>query len=214
MLYNLGENNSIANQFLYELRDKNIQKDTLRFRRNMERLGEIMAYEISKKLAYKPVDFETPLAKHNTALLHHSPVLVTILRAGIPFYQGFSNVFDAAESGFIGAYRKEDETEVKINLEYLAAPRLDQKDVIVIDPMLATGKSFLKSLTTLLQQGEPSHLHIAAIVATHAGIQLIEDQIRIPFTIWTFAVDAKLNDHFYIVPGLGDAGDLAFGEKI
>jgi len=213
MVFNIGEKNSIANQFLLELRDKHIQQDRLRFRRNMERLGEIMAYEISQKLNYTSEKVETPLGQ-SLLSIPEFPVLVTILRAGLPYFTGFQNFFDGAESGFIGAYRKEGGADIQINLDYLAAPPVEGRTVIIIDPMLATGKSLLRSIHELVQQGTPAHIHIASLVAAPEGIAYLQKEIKIPFTIWTFAIDIKLNDQFYIVPGLGDAGDLSFGEKM
>lgn len=214
MVYNLGETNSIANHFLYELRDVSIQQDRMRFRRNMERLGEVMAVEISKKLDYSPVSFETPLASGSVDLVREQPVLVTVLRAGLPFFQGFSNYFDKSPGGFIGAYRKEGEKEITINLDYLATPSLADRNLILIDPMLATGRSFVKSVDALIRNGIPKHIHVASLVSTPEGIDFIKKSIKLPLTIWTFGIDEKLNDQFYIVPGLGDAGDLSFGEKI
>lgn len=214
MVYNLGETNSIANHFLYELRDVSIQQDRMRFRRNMERLGEVMAVEISKKLDYSPVSFETPLASDSVDLVREQPVLVTVLRAGLPFFQGFSNYFDKSPGGFIGAYRKEGEKEITINLDYLATPSLADRNLILIDPMLATGRSFVKSVDALIRNGIPKHIHVASLVSTPEGIDFIKKSIKLPLTIWTFGIDEKLNDQFYIVPGLGDAGDLSFGEKI
>ncbi len=214
MVYNVGEKNSIANQFLYELRHINLQQDAMRFKINMERLGQIMAFEISKKLDYKQVVFDTPLASHEANVLDMYPVLITVLRAGLPFFQGFSHYFDKSPCGFIGAYRKEGEKEISINLDYIAAPPLHDKELILIDPMLATGKSFVKSIETLSRNGTPRHLHVASLVATPEGIQHIQNEIKTPLTIWTFAIDEKLNERYYIVPGLGDAGDLSFGEKM
>jgi uracil phosphoribosyltransferase len=214
MLYNLGEQNSIANQFLLELRDKEIQKDRLRFRRNLERLGEIMAFEISKKLSYKKSEVETSLGKATLNTLTADPVLITILRAGLPFFQGFQNYFDKADCGFVGAYRKEGLGDIAIKLDYLATPEVEGKEVILIDPMLATGKSIVDTVKELRKQGTPKTWHIASLLASPQGINYLNTQLTTPFTLWTFAVDEKLNSEFYIVPGLGDAGDLSFGEKM
>ncbi len=214
MTFILNQENSIANAMLQELRDKTIQQNQPRFRRNVEKLGSIMAYEISKKLSYKPITVETPLGKSIVNVLENQPVLITVLRAGLPYFQGFSDVFDQAESGFIGAFRKEGEKEVSINLSYMAVPSLEGKDVILIDPMLATGKSFVKSIAELKRYGIPAHIYIAALVAAPEGIAHISESVSIPHSIWTCALDEKLNEHAYIVPGLGDAGDLCFGEKI
>jgi uracil phosphoribosyltransferase len=214
MVYNLSEKNSIANQFLLELRDGNKQLDAMRFRKNMERLGSIMAYEISKKLSYTSKMVNTPLGIAVHSINETSPVLVTVMRAGLPYFEGFINFFDSSEGGFIGAYRKEDAAEVTINLEYLATPSLAGRDVILIDPMLATGRSFIKSVQSLTKHGEPRHFYLAALIATPEGLQYIKENMTTSFSIWTFSIDEKLNDKFYIVPGLGDAGDLSYGEKL
>ncbi len=210
----LGDQHSIANQILNEIRDKEKQQDRMRFRKNMERMGEMMAYEISKKLSYKECEVDSPLASLKSVMLKTQPVIITVLRAGLVYFQGFINYFDGADAGFIGAYRKEGGEEIKINLEYMATPDLTGRDVILVDPMLATGKSFIHSINALLKHGHPSHLHIAALIASPEGINYIQEHLKIPYTLWTFAVDEKLNDHFYIVPGLGDAGDLSFGDKL
>lgn len=214
MVYNLSEKNSIANQFLLELRDQVRQQDPMRFRKNMERLGNIMAYEISKKLNYKKRRVKTPLGVSVIDTPERPPVLITVLRAGLAYYHGFLNFFDSSESGFIGAYRQEGKIDIKINLDYLATPSLKERDIILIDPMLATGRSFIKSIQTLTRHGQPRHVYIAALVSAPEGIRYIESNMTIPYSIWTFGIDEKLNDQFYIVPGLGDAGDLSYGEKI
>lgn len=213
-LFVLGEQNSIANHFLAGLRDKNVQQDRMRFRKNLERLGEIMAVEVSKKLNYVRREIETPLGKSVLNVLEREPILITILRAGLPYFSGFQNFFDGADCGFIGAYRQENVEGIKIKLDYLATPSVDGADIIIIDPMLATGRSYVDALNELLKRGKPHHLHIAALVAAPEGIEYLKANIKIPFTLWTFAVDEKLNQQFYIVPGLGDAGDLCFGEKL
>lgn len=214
MVYNLSEKNSIANQFLIELRDCNKQQDAMRFRKNVERLGSIMAYEISKNLAYTKTKINTPLGSVEQNIIETPPVLVTVLRAGLPYFEGFINFFDSSEGGFIGAYRKEDEAEVTINLEYLATPSLAGRDVILIDPMLATGRSFIKSVQSLMRHGHPRHFYLASLIAAPEGIQYIKENMFASFSIWTFSIDEKLNDKFYIVPGLGDAGDLSYGQKL
>lgn len=214
MLFNLSDKDSVANQFISELRDKAVQQDRMRFRKNIERLGQIMAYEISQKLKFKNKPVETPLGIAPTNIIVDQPVLITVMRAGLPYFQGFLNYFDHSDSGFIGAYRKEGGEEVVINLEYLATPNLNNREVILIDPMLATGKSFVRSINALLKHGTPSHIHIASLVAAPEGINFIKKSLTMPYSIWTCAVDEKLNDQFYIVPGLGDAGDLCFGEKL
>jgi uracil phosphoribosyltransferase len=211
-LFNLSETNSIANQFMAELRDHKIQKDRMRFRKNMERLGEIMAYEISKKLVYQQVSVTGSLGSSSIQTLKTQPVVLTILRAGLPFHQGFLNFFDQADSGFVGAYRKE-EGEIAIQLDYVACPPIEGKDVILVDPMLATGKSLVKAVSVLLLKGTPAHLHIVGVVSASAGLQYLAEHLNIPHTVWVCAVDETLNSNFFIVPGLGDAGDLSYGEK-
>ena len=210
----LNQQNSIANQFLLELRDHAIQQDRLRFRKNMERLGEIMAYEVSKRMAYRSVQVQTPLANTTIPVLSSSPVIITVLRAGLTYFQGFINYFDRADCGFIGAYRKEGENEITINLEYLATGDLTNREVMIVDPMLATGNSFVRSINALMSHGRPSHLHLISLVAAPEGVDHLKKSISLPTTVYTVAMDEKLNEQFYIVPGLGDAGDLSFGEKI
>jgi uracil phosphoribosyltransferase len=210
----LGDQHSIANQFLNEIRDKEKQQDRMRFRKNMERMGEIMAYEISKKLSYADCQVISPLASLKSVTLKTQPVIITVLRAGLVYFQGFMNFFDQSEAGFIGAYRKEGGEEISINLEYLAAPSLEVREVILIDPMLATGKSFVRSVSAMLTHGRPSHLHIASLIASPEGIKYVQKNLNVPYTLWTFAVDEKLDSRFYIVPGLGDAGDLSYGDKL
>jgi uracil phosphoribosyltransferase len=214
MLFVLTQDCSIANQFLVELRDKDIQQDRARFRKNMTRLGEIMAYEISKKLEYKNEKVETSLGMASSHVHKDEPVLLTVLRAGLPYFQGFQNFFGKADSGFIGAYRKEGGDDITIKLDYLSTPILEGRDLILIDPMLATGKSFVKALNSLGGRGKPKHVYLASVVASPEGVAYLEEHVKIPFSIWTVALDEGLNDQFYIVPGLGDAGDLSFGEKI
>lgn len=214
MIHILNRTHSIGNQMLRELRDKRVQQDRLRFRKNVERLGTIMAYEISKTLAYHAEPVETPLGVSSIHILNQHPVLITVLRAGFPYFEGFLQVFDQAECGFIGAFRNEGDTEISISLNYVATPSLEGREVILIDPMLATGKSFIKSMDALLKYGGPAHVHVAALVAAPEGVAYLEQKLTLPHTLWTWALDEKLNENFYIVPGLGDAGDLCYGEKI
>jgi uracil phosphoribosyltransferase len=214
-MFILSETNSIANHFIAELRDVNIQQDSMRFRKNMERLGEILAYEVSKTLIYQDATVQSPLAIAQTNLLTNQPVLVAILRASLPFHQGFLNVFDKAENAFIGAYRgkhRPDET-FDIQMDYLASPDLSNKTIILIDPMLATGKSLLKSYEALLTYGKPTRIIIAAAIAAPEGIAFLQKEIP-DADFFIGSLDEKLNNKFYIIPGLGDAGDLAFGEKL
>ena len=214
MIFNLSAQNSIANQFLSELRDKNVQSDRLRFRGNMKRLGQIMAYEISKKLAFREKVIETPLGESSVNVPASLPVLLTVMRAGIPYFDGFLDFYNTSECGFVGAYREEGSEEIVIHLEYVATPDVDGKDVIIIDPMLATGKSFVRAVNAILKRGLPAHVHIAALVAAPEGIEYVRQNLNLPFSIYACAVDENLNHQYYIVPGLGDAGDLSYGVKL
>lgn len=214
MAFVLNQTNSVANQFLHELRDHQLQKDPMRFRKNLERLGEIMAYEVSKTLPYQSTLVNTPLGKSTIEIPTELPVLLTILRAGLPYFQGFLNYFDRAECGFIGAYRQESDKGITINLEYLATTELDGKVVIMVDPMLATGRSVINTVRALKRNGKPAHLHVVSLVAAPEGIDYVTQHLDLPFSIWTCAIDEMLDENFYIVPGLGDAGDLSFGSKI
>jgi uracil phosphoribosyltransferase len=214
MLTILNQQATLANQFLVDLRDKTIQQNREQFRFNMARLGSLMAYEISKRLDYIEKTVNTPLGTSSVKVLKEQPVLITVLRAGLPYFDGFKDFFNQSDCGFIGAYRKEGEKEITINLDYIAAPDLKGRTVILIDPMLATGKSFVKTVSALIKNGRPAHLHIAALVAAPEGVEYVRQNLTLPSSIWTWALDEKLNTHAYIVPGLGDAGDLCFGEKI
>lgn len=213
-LFVLEDHNSIACQFISELRDKSVQQDRLRFRTNLERLGSIMAYEVSKQLSYGVKEIETPLKKTKATVIKEQPVLLTILRAGIPYFNGFQKFFDNADCGFIGAYRKEDTKELKIKLDYVATPSLEGRDVILLDPMLATGYSVIEALSAIKDRGYPRHLFIVCVVAAKEGLTYLEENIKTAYSVWCVAVDEKLNDQLYIVPGLGDAGDLSFGGKL
>jgi uracil phosphoribosyltransferase len=205
---------SLADQFLTEVRDKRIQQDRRRFRENLELLGSIMAYEISRKIEYRVVETETVMGLARGRVMKKSPVLITLLRAGIPFYAGFQKFYGQSDAGFVGIQRVEGGNSITIKMDYAATPRLEGRDVILVDPMLATGKSATDSIAEILRNGTPQHIHIASLIATQPGIRQIEEHVRIAHTIWTFAIDEQLNDKFYIVPGLGDAGDLSFGEKV
>jgi uracil phosphoribosyltransferase len=209
----LAEKNSVIQQFLTEIRDKRIQTDRLRFNRNIERIGEILAYELSKELVYKDVETETPLTTTSTKILTTQPVIASVLRAGLPLQQGIANYFDNADRAFISAYRKYlDDSSFEIELDYLASPKLKGRTLIFADPMLATGKSALLTLNSLLSKGEPAHTHIVAVVASRQGLANLNANLK-NVSFWIGAVDDALNSHSYIVPGLGDAGDLAFGLK-
>jgi uracil phosphoribosyltransferase len=214
MVHILHNTNSIANVFLAELRDQEIQKDSMRFRRNLERLGEIMAYEISKTLDYKASEVTTPLGVADTNLLAEQPVVATILRAGLPVHQGILNVFDRAENAFISAYRKHHKDgSFEIKVEYLSSPSLDDKVLILCDPMLATGQSMYLTYKAMLAMGKPKHVHIVSVISSMEGLDYIKSRMPENSTIWLGAVDDELTVKSYIVPGLGDAGDLAYGTK-
>ena len=218
-MFILDENPSLANQFIAEMRDTAIQKDRLRFRTNLTRLGEILAYEISKSMKFETRAVSTQLGQSRVKVPSEEVVIISVLRASLPFYQGLLNFFDHAESGFIGAFREEKENpendqDIQINLSYLACPSIENKTVIIADPMLATGKSFLKSIDKLREHGTPKFLHIAAAFAAPEGIVHIKENLDIPFKFWLGVLDEGLNSLSYIVPGLGDAGDLAFGPKL
>lgn len=216
MVHLVGQTNSLFNQFISEIRDEIIQKDPLRFRRNLERVGEIFAYEISKVLDFKTSAVKTPLGVSTMQTLADQPVLATILRAGLPLHQGFLNYFDRGENCFISAYRKYDSSgEFKIEFEYIASPLLDGKVVILVDPMLASGSSMEIAYNALLEKGDPSHVHLVSVIASQQGIDhILKSLPNDKITLWIGAVDMGLNTKSYIIPGLGDAGDLAFGEKI
>ena len=214
MIFNLSAQNSVGNQFISELRNKDIQLDRARFRKNMKRLGQLMAYEISKRLNFKDETIHTPLGKTSIQLLSKYPVLLTVMRAGLPYFDGFLDFFDQSDCGFMGAYRQENSNDIVIHLDYVATPDVNDREVIVVDPMLATGKSFVRSIQALLKHGTPSHIYVASLVASPEGIHFLKENLDIPFSIYTCAVDENLNHQFYIVPGLGDAGDLSFGIKL
>ena len=204
---------SIANHFLAELRDVNVQKDSLRFRRNLQRLGEIIACRISAQLSYTPQSVRTPLGEAPSQLLRDFPVLATVLRAGLPFHQGFLNYFDQSPSAFAAAYRIEGTAQVQVQLDYLSAPSLDERVLILADPMLASGKSLVQTYRAMLRFGTPRQVHIAAVIASPEGLAYVQREIP-EATLWVAAVDSHLNEQAYIIPGLCDAGDLAFGSKI
>lgn len=216
MVHILSEQNSIFNQFVAELRDVTIQNDSMRFRRNLERMGEIMGYEISKTLAYQTKETTTPLGIAETSHLIEQPVIATILRAGLPMHLGVLNYFDRAENAFISAYRRHHKDNTfDIHVEYVSSPSIDDKVVILCDPMIATGGSIVLAFKALLAKGTPKHTHIISAISSRQGIDYVRANMPSKdFTIWCGAVDEELTAHSYIVPGLGDAGDLAFGTKI
>lgn len=215
MVHVLSNTNSIVNHYIAELRDAEIQKDSFRFRNNLERLGAIFAFEISKTMAYESKEVVTSLGIANVPVLVDFPVLATILRAGLPFHQGFLNVFDKSENAFISAYRKtHKDHSFSIQVEYLSCPDLDGKTVILSDTMIATGSSMLMTYKELLAHGKPKHLHIATVLSSLEGLDNLKKHLpQYDLTIWVGAIDDELTAQSYVVPGLGDAGDLAFGKK-
>lgn len=211
----LGNKNTLFDQFIAELRDEKIQKDRMRFRRNLERMGEIFAYEISKELKWEDREVVTPLGVATAPGLKEQPVLATILRAGLPLHNGLLNYFDHAENAFVSAYRRHHKDgSFDIHLEYLSSPDLNGKDLILCDPMLATGSSLIMAYKGLLKKGKPGHVHVVTAIASLEGINYTKKNLQPNATIWAGAVDEELTAQAYIVPGLGDAGDLAFGEKL
>ena len=214
---NLSEQNSVLNQFLREIRDVNIQNDPLRFRRNLERIGEFMAMEVSKELNYEPTQIRTPLDEATVNTISDQLVLATILRAGLPLHQGFLNIFDRAENAFLSAYRRMNANgQLEIVAEYMAAPDINGKTLIVADPMLATGMSMEVGYLALLRHGTPKHTHLCCTIATPQAIEYMRTMLADSpdVTLWCAAIDPVLNSKKYIVPGLGDAGDLCYGIKI
>ncbi len=211
----IGNHNSVFNQFISEIRDENIQKDSMRFRRNIERMGEIISYEISKTFIYETREIITSLGIANVSMLKEQPVIASILRAGLPLHQGVLNYFDRAENAFISAYRRHHKNGTfDIQLEYLASPELTDKELILCDPMLASGSSIVLTYNALLLRGKPKHTHIVALIASTEGLAYAKKQLPENITIWCGAVDDELTAKAYIVPGLGDAGDLAYGKKM
>lgn len=212
----IEEKNSILNKFISEIRDVNIQKDSLRFRRNIERIGEILGYELSKSLSYSSVYIETPLGKKKMQLSYNDVVLCSILRAGLPLHQGLLNYFDDAENAFISAYRHHpnNNADFEIVVEYFASPEIENKTLLLADPMLATGQSLVAVYEAIKKQGTPKEIHIVAVIGSQEGVDFIENHFPENTHLWIAAIDDELNSKGYIVPGLGDAGDLAFGEKL
>lgn len=216
MIINLGERSSLLNQFIAELRDTSIQKDHMRFRRNLSRIGEIMAYEISKTMPSITSEVQTPLGKSKTDVPTSSIVIASILRAGLPLHDGLLNYFDQAENAFISAARAYNpDGSFHIRFDNLSSPNIDKKQLILVDPMLATGSSMLLALKALLERGTPSHIHIVSVISSKEGAAYMDANTdSANTTIWTGAIDPELTEKKYIKPGLGDAGDLAFGEKL
>jgi len=216
MVFELCSTNSIGNHFLAELRDVEIQKDRLRFRRNLERIGELLAYELSKSLQYKPHIVKTSLGESSVHLIENRIVVATILRAGLPFFNGFLNYFDKVPCGFVGAFRipETEGKDLEIRVEYVTTPDLNEKDLIVVDPMLATGKSLVKALNALLVYGQPASINVVSVISAPEGLDYVRQNTALEINMWTGSIDERLNEKDYIVPGLGDAGDLAFGQKV
>ena len=213
MLHNLSETRSLLSQYVTELRDIRIQRDRMRFRRNMERIGEIIGYEISKTLSYNKKTIQTPLARASCMVLAEQPVIATILRAGIPLQQGLLNVFDQADAAFISAYRKyDDKGQFRVKLEYRATPTLKDRILIIADPMLATGASMALTVKSLMLRSKPREVHIVTAIGCVKGVRIMEKSVP-EAHIWAAVVDPELNGKAYIVPGIGDAGDLAYGPK-
>ena len=217
MVHILGQENTILNKFIAQIRDCKIQLDSMRFRRNVERVGEIMSYEISKTLNYQAQTVETPLGEAEMSLISDKVVIATVLRAGLPLQQGFLNYFDDAECAFVSAYRKnKKDGTFKINVEYVSCGDLEGKILILVDPMLATGQSLRMTYDTLVAHGgEPLHTHIASVIASEQGVEYARQHLPAgKTTLWLGAVDAELTSKAYIVPGIGDAGDLCYGKKL
>ncbi|NCI47514.1 uracil phosphoribosyltransferase [Sediminibacterium soli] len=215
MVVNLSEQHSLLSNWVSELRDVNIQGDRMRFRRNLERIGEVAAYEISKLMPYKTGEVPTPLGTHESKLLQTQPVLATILRAGLPLHQGMLNYFDKADNAFVSAYRKHHrDGNFEIKLEYMSCPALDNRIVIISDPMLATGASIVKTIEFMQNENSPREIHVVAAIACTVGIEFVRRECGEHIRVWCGDIDDELTAKGYIVPGLGDAGDLAFGTKM
>ena len=214
-IHNLEKTDSVFNQYMAELRDAVIQQDRMRFRRNLERIGEVMAYEISKAFEYDDEEVSTPLGIKQIRTMHEQPVIATILRAGLPFHNGILSMFDQADSAFIAAYRKYDKNEdSEIRVEYFSSPDIEDRILILCDPLLATGESIVKTLNGLMEDMMPKEIHIAVAVASQEGLDYVERTMsRLPVTIWVGSIDEELTARAYVVPGMGDVGDLAYGEK-
>jgi uracil phosphoribosyltransferase len=215
-IHNLERTDSVFNQYMAELRDAVIQQDRMRFRRNLERIGEVMAYEISKAFDYDDEEVTTPLGIKQIRTMHEQPVIATILRAGLPFHNGMLSMFDQADSAFIAAYRKYDKNEEdsEIRVEYYSSPDIENRILILCDPLLATGESIVKTLNGLMDDMMPKEIHIAVAVASQDGLDYVERTMsRLPVTIWVGSIDEELTARAYVVPGIGDVGDLAYGEK-
>lgn len=214
-IHKLPDQNSVLNKYIAELRDNKIQRDSMRFRKNIERIGELMGYELSKTLHYAPNEIKTPLGVSITQLPIDPLVICSVLRAGLPLHHGLQNCFDEAENAFISAYRHHTSaTEFEIKVEYLASPSLEGKTLILADPMLATGRTFVNVLQAIKHLGTPKRVHLVSVIGSQPGIDFLNNELPDDYSLWIAAVDPTLDDQGYIVPGLGDAGDLCFGEKM
>ncbi|WP_308991793.1 uracil phosphoribosyltransferase [Mariniflexile litorale] len=215
-IHNLSQQNSVLNTFISEIRNVSIQRDRMRFRRNIERIGEILGYEMSKILNYKTVSIETPLGNSSINIIENDIVLCSILRAGVPLHNGLLNYFDAAENAFVSAYRHHTHNpeSFEIIVEYLACPNLEGKTLILADPMLATGQSMVSTFEALKPYGAPKSIHLISIIGAQEGVTYLENHFSASTHLWIASIDKTLNDKGYIIPGLGDAGDLSFGEKL
>ena len=217
-IYNFADHNSIVNQYIAELRDVNVQSDRMRFRHNLTRIGQVMAYEVSRTLSYSAKEVSTPLGKAVCNTADNPIVIGTIFRAGLPFHQGFLDVFDKADNAFVSAYRYYRDKECKdvgIRIEYMASPDLNGRTLIIADPMLATGGSMELGYQAFCTKGNPENVHLCCVIASQKGVDYVNEAFKDikNVTLWCAAIDPSLNEHAYIVPGLGDAGDLAYGEK-
>lgn len=215
-IHHLSENNSVLNHFLGQIRNVNVHTDSMRFRRNIERIGEIMAYELSKTLEYKEIEIQTPLGTKNTTEIANQVVICSILRAGLPLHTGFLNYFDAAENGFISARRHHPNNDdyFDILVEYQAIADFNGKNLLLVDPMLATGQSIVAVFNRLIERGTAKEIHIAVVIAAPEGIAYLEQHLPDNCHLWIATLDESLDEHSYIVPGLGDAGDLSYGTKL
>ena len=215
---NFAEENSVINHYMAELRDKNYQKNRLTFRHNVERIGEMMAYELSKTLEYKPKTVKTPLGELDIPLIKQEDmVIATVLRAGLPFHQGFLNVFDKADNAYVSAFRmylNREHTEVGVHTEYIATPSVKGRTLLIVDPMLATGGSLAAAYEALMEAGQPKQVHVCCVIAAPEGVEALKEFLPDSATLWCAAIDEGMNEHKYIVPGFGDCGDLCYGEKL
>ncbi len=216
-IHNFADENSVISQYMSELRDKNYQKNRLLFRHNIKRIAEMMAYELSKTLDYKPKTITTPLGSTDILLPTDNMLIATVLRAGLPFHEGFLSVFDRADNAFVSAYRmytNREHTEVGVHTEYMASPSAKGKTLVIVDPMLATGGSMAASIEALTKTGKPRKIHICCVIAAPEGLEVVKQTLPDDATIWCAAIDPGMNEQKYIVPGFGDCGDLCYGEKL